>query len=126
MLALDESQKVEMHVDHFFSDGVYARVCTIEPGCAVIGKTHKTNHLSVILEGTITISSKYGTALYNAPYIIHSMAGDKRAVIAHTKVKYMTIHPTEETNIAKLEEMLVIDDSKQQEVIEEQKKCLSE
>lgn len=106
VLKLQETMKnmeqIEPHVDHFFSDGVYGRLCVIEAGDTVIGKTHKTNHLSILLEGTATISSKYGTATYKAPHIIYAFAGDKRAVAAHTRVKYFTIHVTEETDLEQI------------------------
>lgn len=106
---MKEMPQIECHLDHFFSDGVYARVCVIEAGNTVVGKVHKTNHLSVLLEGTCTVTSKYGTAKYTAPYIIHALKGDKRAVFANTTVKYMTIHVTEETDLAKIEANTVED-----------------
>lgn len=96
---MQEMEQVEPHVDHFFSDHVYGRLCVIEAGCTVVGKTHKTNHLSILLEGTATISSKYGTATYKAPHVIYAFKGDKRAVVAHTKVKYLTVHVTDETDL---------------------------
>jgi len=106
---LSQMPQIECHLDHFFSDGVYGRVCTIEAGDTVIGKFHKTNHLSILLEGTCTVTSKYGTATYKAPYVIHALKGDKRAVFANTKVKYMTIHVTEETDLAVIEANTVED-----------------
>ena len=85
--SLKTMDQVDLLVDHFFSDGVYGRLCTIEAGDTVIGKKHKTNHLAILLEGTATISSKDGTATYKAPHIIYSHVGDKRAVQAHTDRK---------------------------------------
>lgn len=99
---MQQMEQVEPLVDHFFSDHVYGRLCIIEAGHTVVGKLHKTNHLAVLLEGTATISSKYGTATYKAPHIIPSFKGDKRAVIAHTRVKYFTIHVTDETDLEKI------------------------
>jgi hypothetical protein len=102
-------EQVIPHIDHFFSDNVYGRLCIMEADDRVIGKVHKTNHLSILLEGTATISSKYGTATYKAPHIIYAFKGDKRAVLAHTKVKYLTIHVTDETDLDKLEAVTVED-----------------
>ena len=106
---MQKMPQIDCHLDHFFSDGVYARICVIEVGDTVIGKFHKTNHLSILLEGTCTVTLKYGTATYTAPYVIHALKGDKRAVFAHNKVKYMTIHVTEETDLAKIEANTVED-----------------
>lgn len=106
---MKEMEQVDPHVDHFFSDNVYGRLCVIEAGHTVVGKVHKTNHLSILLEGTATISSKYGTATYKAPHIIYAFKGDKRAVVAHTRVKYFTIHVTEETDLDKIMQATVED-----------------
>ena len=70
-------------------------------------KTHKHNHIAVLLEGTVQVVSKYGTAVFEAPYIANINVGDKRAFNSITRVKWMTIHATDETDLDKLELELV-------------------
>jgi hypothetical protein len=104
---IEKHDQVEIPIEHFFSDGVYARHMTVQEDGIVVGKVHKHNHLAILLEGTVRVSSKYGTALYSAPYVINVNKGDKRAFYAVTKVKYITVHATEETDLDKLEQELV-------------------
>lgn len=104
---IEKLEQIEIPIEHFFSDGLYGRHMTVEADGIVVGKVHKHPHFAILLEGTVRVSSKYGTALYSAPYVINVNAGDKRAFYAVTKVKYMTVHATSETDLDKLEQELV-------------------
>lgn len=104
---IEKHEQIDIPVEHFFSEGLYARHMTVEEDGVVVGKVHKHSHLAILLEGTVRVSSKYGTALYSAPYVINVNAGDKRAFYAVTRVKYITVHATNETDLEKLEQELV-------------------
>lgn len=103
----NKHEQIEVPVEHFFAPGVYGRMMIAKAGTVLVGKTHKHAHLAMLLEGEVSIVSKYGTATYKAPYIINVNAGDKRAFAALTDVKWITIHATEETDLQKLEQQLV-------------------
>lgn len=105
--ACENFPQIDVPVEHFYSDGVYCRMMIMEPNTYLVGKTHKHNHIAVLLEGTVQVVSKYGTALFDAPYIANINIGDKRAFNSITKVKWMTIHVTNETDLEKLELELV-------------------
>ena len=104
-----ELPQLDIPVEHFFAPGTYGRMMIMEPGIYLVGKTHKHAHLAVLLEGTIQVISKYGSAIFEAPYIVNVNAGDKRAFKSLTKVKWMTIHATTETDLVRLESELVED-----------------
>lgn len=104
---IEKYDQIDIPIEHFFSEGLYGRHMTVPEDGVVVGKVHKHAHLAILLEGTVRVSSKYGTALYSAPYVINVNAGDKRAFHAVTKVKYMTVHVTDETDLDKLEQELV-------------------
>ena len=111
VLQLQESMKnapqVPLHVDHYFSEGLYGRLMVAEANTVIVGAKHRKGHMAILLEGSVLVSDKYGSAQYVAPYIILSIPGDKRAFTALTRVKWMTIHSTTETDVAKLEKTLV-------------------
>lgn len=107
---MEVMEQIEPLVEHYFSEGIYARLMTLNAGDSVVGKQHKKGHLAILLEGEVSVSSKYGTAIYKAPYIVQSMPGDRRAFIAHTPSKWLTIHATSETNVARIEQELVEDE----------------
>lgn len=96
----------ELPIDHFFSDGLYARKMTMPASTILTGKTHNHNHLAILLKGEVAVHSRQGTAVYKAPYVVNVVAGDKRAFFSVTEVEWITIHATEETDITKLENEL--------------------
>lgn len=100
---IEKHEQIDIPIEHFFSEGMYGRHMTVPQDGVVVGKVHKHAHLAILLEGTVRVSSKYGTAVYSAPYVINVNAGDKRAFYAVTQVKYMTVHATSETDLDKLE-----------------------
>lgn len=104
---IEKHEQIDIPIEHFFSEGMYGRHMTVPEDGIVVGKVHKHSHLAILLEGTVRVSSKYGTAVYSAPYVINVNAGDKRAFYAVTQVKYMTVHATTETDLDKLEQDLV-------------------
>jgi hypothetical protein len=109
LLDLLPSDKNIIPIDHFFSNGLYARKMTVPEGMALVGKTHKFDHLAILLKGTVTVHSRKGTAVYKAPYVVNVVAGDKRAFIANEDVEWITVHATAETDISKMEEYLTGD-----------------
>jgi len=100
--------QADFPLDHFFSDGIYARKMTAPASALLVGKTHLHNHLAILLKGQVAIHSRNGIAIYQAPYVINVLAGDKRAFFAVTEVEWITIHATEETDLDVLEENLAL------------------
>lgn len=105
MLSLNEG--LELPVRHHFAPGVYCRELTIPAGVVAVGKIHRTEHLTIISSGKVTIWTEEGMKTLEAPCMLHSMPGAKRAAYAHTEVVITTIHPTTETDLAKLEAELI-------------------
>jgi hypothetical protein len=104
---LEGVEQLDIPVEHYFSAGTYCRMMIMDAGVLLVGKTHKHDHMAVLLEGSVQVVSKYGTATYDAPYIVNVLAGDKRAFHSLTKVKWMTIHATDETDLVRLESDIV-------------------
>lgn len=109
MLAMPEKLKLDIDsmTQHFFGPGVYVRQFFLPKGCVVTGKIHKTSHLTIIAMGACSFATGEDAEVFIAPAVFLNKIGDKRAVYAHEDTVIMTVHPTDETDIDKLEEELV-------------------
>ena len=90
-------------VTHHFAPGNYGREIVMEAGTLVVGKLHKHAHLNFLLEGQCSVVTEHGREDLVAPRVWVSEPGIKRAVYNHTRVRWVTVHPTEETDIEKIE-----------------------
>lgn len=97
-------------VDHVFADGVYARCMNIPKGTMLTGKIHKTQHINIIAKGKITVVTEKGRRTITAPCIFVAEPNTKRAGYAHEDTVWINIHPTKETDLAKIEEAVIAED----------------
>lgn len=104
---LEDGRPIELETIHHFAPGLYARELRIPKGVLLTGKIHKTEHLNILAKGRIEISNMGESREMIAPQIFVSPPGTKRAGYAHEDCVWITIHPTEETDIMKLEYDLV-------------------
>lgn len=109
MLAMPEHQ-IEIKTTHHFAPGVYCREVFIPKGATVVGKIHKTEHLNILSQGELTVWTDEGMKRLKAPATILSKPGIKRVGYAHEDSVWTTIHPTTETDLEKLEELLIAKD----------------
>jgi hypothetical protein len=108
------AQQIELEVIHHFSPGIYAREMRIPAGVVLTGMIHKTEHLC-ILNGDIEIASEQGSGRYTGYHTFLSKPGVKRIGSTYADTVFTTIHATLETDVAKLEEMLVVETYEQYE-----------
>lgn len=97
----------ETSLVHHFAPGVYAREFRVPAGSIGVGAIHKTEHLNVILQGTAVVWSSDGTREISAPAVFVSKPGSQKIVYNADDLVWLTIHPTHETDLARLEEELV-------------------
>jgi hypothetical protein len=111
-------------VTHHFAPGLYAREILLPAGSVVVGKIHRHAHINTISKGRVSVATEFGLQEYVAPYTFVSKPGTKRAVVAHEDTIWTTYHPTEETDLAKIEEYVIapsyeaLEAPKQPELIE--------
>lgn len=96
--------QIEGKVDHLFSDGLYARTLYIPAGAVLTGKVHKRDHINFLMKGTIRVMTDEGMKLLEAPQIISSKKGIKRAGFAITDTEWTTVHATTATDVATVED----------------------
>ena len=92
---------------HHFAPHVYARELFMPAGQTVIGKIHKHAHLNIIAKGKVVVATEEGNQEYNAPCVFTSYAGTKRAVQIIEDTTWITIHPTDETDLDKIEQDII-------------------
>jgi len=118
-LMLAETENIiEPTYEHYFAPGVYARVMHVPAGATVVGKAHKTDHICILLKGTLTITNEDDTLSYiQAPAVAVIPGGKKKLAYAHTDMSFVNIHPTEKTNIDDIEQDVIIPEDEYREML---------
>lgn len=107
---LKRNDKTGVRTSHMFCDGCYAREIFIPAGVVIVGAKHKTEHFHVISQGKCAVSNMGEAKVYEAPYTGVTKAGSKRAIIAIDDTVFTTFHPTNETDINKIEQQVIEDE----------------
>ena len=97
-------------INNYHCKGNYAREIFIAADTCMIGKIHKHEHINVISKGKCIVVTEAGRETLEAPLTFISMPGIKRAVYAITDTVWTTIHPTEETDMDKIEDEVIAKD----------------
>jgi hypothetical protein len=89
--AVIASPQTEMPVCHHFSRGVYARELFIPKGTVLTGRIHKYSQINILAMGDISVLTENGIERVQAPTIIVSPPGTKRAGYAHEDTIWITV-----------------------------------
>ena len=108
--------QLDAPVKHNFSKGVYAREIFMPKGMLIVGKIHKTRHLNIISQGKCTVATPTRRLEIEAPFTFESFEGEQKVVYMHEDVVWTTIHLTEETDLAKIEEQCIAEDYDEQTI----------
>jgi hypothetical protein len=92
---------------HRFTPGLYSREMIVEPDTLITGAIHKTEHLSIFLEGVMMLPNE---EIIEAPRIEICQPGVKRVGIALERCRWITFHPTGFTNHVDCEEAYFTND----------------
>lgn len=97
--------QVECPVRHHFAPGVYMREMTVPAGVIATGAVHKTEHLTIVA-GHCLLTTDDGPREFVGYESFLSKPGAKRAIQAIETTIVTTVHPTTETDLDKLCELL--------------------
>ena len=100
--ACGKEDQIELPLLHDFAPGVYARRIFMPADTFVIGKTHKTEHLNIVMSGSAWVMVDGEIRLVKGGYVFKSNAGCKKVLKILEDMVWMTVHPTEETDLEKL------------------------
>ncbi|MEG2265445.1 MAG: hypothetical protein RR932_04570 [Acinetobacter sp.] len=108
---LSESpDQINVPVQHHFAPGVYMRQMDAAAGTLVVSKMHRTEHMNILLKGSVTVATEDGIQLMTAPCVLKSMPGTKRIGYFHEDSSWITIHPTSDTDLEKIEQQVIVPD----------------
>lgn len=90
--------QVELELNQYFCNGVYAREILIPKGVTVVGEIHLFDQINVVSKGKIKVVTDQGEKVIEAPATFISPAGVKRAGFALEDTVWTVFHATDKTN----------------------------
>jgi hypothetical protein len=96
---------IDAHTSHHFCDGMYVRQLDVPAGVTIVGKTHASRNLFLLVKGTMILATDDGPARIEAPFMVTTEPGTKRAGYAETDCICMNFHhnPDDEKDLVVLE-----------------------
>lgn len=98
--------QTECQVAHHFGPGIYIREVRIPAGLLVIGHSHRDESLNIMLAGKMALLADGEISIVEAPFMKVTLPGRKVGYAIEDTV-WQNVYATNETDIAKLEEMYV-------------------
>jgi len=99
---------VDLPALHRFTPGLYSRTVKMLKGVIYTSRLHLTRHQFVISTGRVTVFHDDGSQrTLSAPHVGITEPGTRRAILVHEDCVWTTFHPTEETDLEKIEAQLV-------------------
>jgi hypothetical protein len=106
--ALGDMPDIECPLQHVHAPGVYARTIQLPAGSVVVGKIHKHAHINILSQGDVFVLTEGGgIERLRGPITMVSQPGTKRAVYAMTDTTWTTIHLTDKTDLAQIEDEVI-------------------
>ena len=108
-IAGGDLEEYKGEVKHYFAPGLYSREIFMKAGAKIVGKIHKHAHMNTISMGGVMVFTEHGEEpeMFFAPCSFVSTPGTKRVVMALEDTIWTTYHPTEETDLEKIEEHVI-------------------
>ncbi len=94
-------------ITHHFSDGLYAKEARFPAGVAILKHTHEFSHLSILAKGKVAVMKGEDVEIINAPACIEIKAGLTHGVKALEDCVWFCIHATDETDVSKVDDVLM-------------------
>ena len=98
---------VDLGTQHHFSAGVYAKEMHIPKGCVAVTHKHAYDHLSILAQGVAVVTVDGEPKIYKAPACVEIKAGAAHEITAITPIVWFCIHATEETDLSRIDEVLI-------------------
>lgn len=95
--------QVDLDTTHAVHGGMYARTIRIPPGTVLTGALTNADNLCIV-SGDITVTTDDGPRRLVGYHVLPARAGFKRAGFAHAETFWTTVIPTDETDIAAIED----------------------
>lgn len=99
--------EIDLHTQHFFSEKIYAKQMKLPKGHFAVSHKHNYDHLSILASGIAEVTTDTETRQYTAPSCIEIKAGVEHTIVAITDVCWFCVHNTTETDVNKIDEVLI-------------------
>lgn len=99
--------QVNCPLAHHFTPGLYIREILMPAGSLIIGHKHKTEHANIVMRGKALVSMNGIAHTIAAPAIFTSKPGVRKVLYIIEDMIWVTTHVTDETDLKKVEEMLI-------------------
>ncbi|SRR6266404_297031 len=99
--------EIDLNIKHHFSDGVYAKQMILPKGHYAISHKHNYEHLSILASGVALVEVDGKGTIYTAPTCINIKADSHHKITAIEDVDWFCIHKTNETDIEKIDKVLI-------------------
>ena len=109
LLGMDagELKPVELPLEHFHPAGLYGRKIFMPAGTVLTSRVHTQQHLTAVLAGKCRVIDQDGTeTMVEAPAAWITEPGTHRALHIIEDSIWLTVHATDQTDVAELEETL--------------------
>jgi quercetin dioxygenase-like cupin family protein len=110
--ALRNLPQVELETKHYFAEGMYARALELKAGWTIEGKVHKSEHFFILAKGKLAVTVGEEVKTLEAPAILVSGPGVKRAGHAIEDCLCINVHRTDKTDLDEIEEELIEPDTR--------------
>ena len=87
--------------------GVYAKELHIPAGFTLVSHRHPYDHMSILASGRVCLSLGTHHQYLTGPYALTIEAGQEHTLRALTDAVWFCIHPTEETDAAKVDDVIL-------------------
>ena len=94
-------------IKHHFSDNLYAKECVIPKGTQLVQHKHNYDHLSILAKGKVVVVEDNTETIIEAPACINIKANKHHGILALEDCVWFCIHATDETNVNKIDEVLI-------------------
>jgi hypothetical protein len=116
-------KQLDLPVEHIFSGGIYIRQIFNPKGSFIMGKRHRHETCNILLSGELSIFmwTDIPPMRIKGPHIFTSKPNTKKFIYCHEDTIFLTIHPTDETDLEKLEKEFIISEEEYKSLIEGEK-----
>lgn len=104
----NHAEQIDVPVEHHFAPSIYVRQMNAKAGTLVVSKMHRTEHIIIFLTGSVSVLTENGIEHIQAPFIQKTVKGTKRVGYFHEDTSCITIHQTNETDLERIEDEVIV------------------
>lgn len=115
MVEMNSELSVETPSHHHFTDGLYTRETHMMAGTIAIGKKHRYSVTNILIKGKISVIMDDYVTEWVAPCVFVSEPGVSKIAYFHEDTIWLNCHPTDETDLEKIEADVIISENEELE-----------